>query len=241
MKKKSTPQAVWIAAIVAGLLFVAVLGYFVVVSPERGKAADLQKQIAATQKQIDDARALVAKARSAEKVKVADLFKLTTAMPDSPSEADVLLDLNSVAQDSGIEFSSIAVDPSATLSSYIVIPMRLEFVGNFYALSDFLFRLRNLVDVRRGALDASGRLFAVDQLALDEGIYKFPRIRAQITVDAFVYGTGTPDSNAPAQAAPTGSAPSTSTTTAPSTSTPSTTPPPAAAPAAAPTGTGGTQ
>jgi Pilus assembly protein, PilO len=240
MKKKSTPQSVWIAAIVGGLLLVTVLGYFVVVSPERGKAADLQKQISATQKQIDDARALVAKAKSTEKVKVADLFKLTTAMPDSPSEADVLLDLNSVAQAAGIEFSSIAVDPSAALSSYIVIPMRLEFVGNFYALSDFLFRLRNLVDVRRGALDASGRLFAVDQIALDEGVYTFPRIRAQITLDAFVYGLGTPGSNAPAQSSASTSAPATTAPSA-STTTPSTTPPPAAAPAAASTGTGGTQ
>lgn len=237
MKKKKTPQSVWIAAIVAALLLVALLGFFLVVSPERGKAADLQKQIADTQKQIDDAHALVAKAKNAQKVKVADLFKLTTAMPDSPDEADVLLDLNSVAQAAGIEFSSLAVDPSATLSSYIVIPMRVEFVGNFYALSDFLFRLRNLVDVRRGALDASGRLFAIDQLALDEGFYKFPRIRAQITIDAFVYGSGSADTNAPVQS----SAPATTTAPTTTTTTPATTTPPAAAPAAASTATGGSQ
>ena len=236
-QKKKTPQAVWIAAVVVALLFVAILGFFLVVSPARGKAANLQKQIADTQKQIDDARALVVKAKNAQKVKVADLFKLTTAMPDSPDEADVLLDLNSVAQAAGIEFSSLAVDPSATLSSYIVIPMRVEFIGNFYALSDFLFRLRNLVDVRRAALDAYGRLFAIDQLSLDEGIYKFPRIRAQITIDAFVYGSGSADTNAPAQS----SAPAT--TTAPTTTTPAaaTPPPPAAAPAAPSTATGGSQ
>lgn len=234
--KKKTPQSVWIAAVVAGLLVVAVLGYFVVVSPERGKAADLQKQIAATQKQIDDAHALVAKAKNAQKVKVADLFKLTTAMPDNPDEADVLLDLNSVAQAAGIEFTSVAVDPSSTLSSYVVIPMRVEFDGNFYALSDFLFRLRNLVDVRRGALDASGRLFAIDQLGLNEGVFTFPKIQAQITIDAFVYGTGTADTNAPAQS--TAPATPTTTTTTPSTATP---PPPAAAPAAPSSATGGTQ
>jgi hypothetical protein len=232
-QRKKTPQSVWIAAVVAGLLLVAVAGYFVVVSPQRGKAADLKKQIASTQKDIDDARALVAKAKNAQKVKIADVFRLTKAMPDNPDEAGVLLDLNQIAKDSGIDFSSIAVEPSAPLPSYQVIPLRLEFVGNFYALSDFLFRLRNLVDVRRGALDARGRLFAVDQVSLDEGIYKFPRIRAQIKIDAFVYGWGAPGTAAPAQAA----APAAGTTT--TTTTTTTTPPAASPPAAAAPATGG--
>jgi hypothetical protein len=227
-QRKKTSQGVWIAAVVAGLLFVAVLGFFLVVSPQRGKAADLKQQIDATQKQIDDARALVEKAKNAQKVKVADIFRLTKAMPDNPDEAGVLLDLNHIAKATAIDFNSIAVDPSTTLTGYQVIPLRLEFVGNFYALSDFLFRLRNLVDVRRGALDARGRLFAVDQLALDEGIYKFPRIRAQIKVDAFVYGSGTPGATAPAQS--TGTTPPSTTT--PTTTTPAASPPATAAPAA---------
>jgi hypothetical protein len=141
-------------------------------------------------------------------------------MPDNPDEAGVLLDLNHIAKGTGIAFNSISVDPSTALSGYQVIPLQLEFVGNFYALSDFLFRLRNLVDVRRGALDARGRLFAVDELALDEGVYKFPQIRAQIKINAFVYGVGAPSSNAPAQS----SAPATATGT-----TPTTTPPPVTA------------
>jgi hypothetical protein len=244
-KQKKTPQSVWVAAIVAGLLLVAVLGFFVVVSPERGKAASIQKQIADTQKQIDDARALVAKAKNAQKVKIADLFKLTTAMPDNPDEADVLLDLNSVAQAAGVDFQSITVTASSTLSTYQVIPLTVEFEGNFYSLSDFLFRLRNLVDVRRGALDARGRLFAIDQITLDEGSNHFPQIQAEIKIDAFVYGTGTAGSNAPAQSstAAAGTTPTPSSTT-PSTTTPSsgTSPPPAAGPAAsASTATGGAQ
>jgi hypothetical protein len=60
-----------------------------------------------------------------------------------------------------------------------------------------------LVDVRRGALDATGRLFAIDNIALDEGAHLFPRIRAQIKIDAFVYGTGSPAAVAPTQSAAT--------------------------------------
>lgn len=220
--KKKTPQSVWIAAVVAGLLLMTVLGFFLVVSPQRGKASDLKDQMADVQQQIDDAHALVAKAKNAQKVKVADLFKLTKAMPDNPDEAGVLLDINDVARVSGVEFNSINVDASVTLTTYQVIPLRLEFDGNYYALTDFLFRLRNLVDVHRGALDASGRLFAVDNLALDESTRQFPRIRAQIKIDAFVYGTGSPADVAPAQSstaatAPAATAPATTTPAAPST------------------------
>jgi hypothetical protein len=117
----------------------------------------------------------------------------------------------------------LEVDPSTTLTNYQVIPLRLEFHGNFYAIADFLFRLRNLVDVRRGALDAHGRLFAIDKLALDEGVYVFPEIRAEITVVAFVYGAGVPATAAPPQsssaASPTGTTTTTTaTTTAPASS-----------------------
>ena len=33
--------------------------------------------------------------------------------------------------------------------------------GDFYSLTDLLYRLRSLVTVRDGALDVSGRLFSV--------------------------------------------------------------------------------
>lgn len=241
MSKKKTPQSVWIAAVVAGLLLVAVLGFFVVISPQRGKAADLKRQIDETQKQIDDAHALVAKAKSGQKVKVADLFKLTKAMPDSADEAGVLLDLNHVAKVAGIDFDSITVQPSVTLPTYQVIPLQLQFDGNYYSLSDFLFRLRNLVDVRRGALDASGRLFAVDNLSLDESTHQFPRIRAQIKIDAFVYGTGSPSAVAPPQSSAAASTSASSATTPATTTSSTTTTPSSGSTASGPTAAGATQ
>jgi hypothetical protein len=231
--KKKTPDSVWIAAIVGVLLLMTVAGYFLVVSPQRGHASDLGNEIDEKQQQITEARALVAKAKNAQKVKVADVFKLTKAMPDSPDEAGVLLDLNTVAERSGIKFESLNVDASTTVSSYQVIPLRVAFRGNFYALADFLYRLRNLVDVRRGALDSRGRLFAVDKIALDEGIDEFPTIQAQITINAFVYGSGAPGAAAPAQSTPSGTAPTTTTT--PTTTTPTATTP-TTTPSSAPTG-----
>src|SRR4029079_2404683 len=133
-------------------LLVAVIGYFGLVKPQKSKAASLATEIATQDKQITDARALLAKAKNAQKVRVADLFRLTKAMPDQPDEAGIVLELTNVARQSGINFQSIAPQASTPLSGYQVIPITVIFNGNFFQLTDFLFRLRNLVDVRRGAL-----------------------------------------------------------------------------------------
>jgi hypothetical protein len=224
VRNKKLPQSAQIAITVAALLLVAALGYFAVVRPQKGTAADLSKQIAAEQKQIDDARALLAKAKDAQKVRVADLFRLTKAMPDQPDEAGIVLELTDVARQSGISFDSIAPQGSTPLSGYQVVPINVVFNGNFFQLNDFLFRLRNLVDVRRGALASDGRLFTVDGIHFDEGEAKFPQIQASLTIDAYIYGTGATVSAPPQAAAGSTTAGSTTaTTTAPTTTTTTTT------------------
>jgi hypothetical protein len=105
---------------------------------------------------------------------------------------DLLLELSQLARDTGIRFDSISPQPNALIGSYTVLPISVTFQGNFYNLADFLYRLRSLVSVHAGRLDATGRLFSVDTLTFNEGTLKFPQIQATLVVDAFVYGTGVP-------------------------------------------------
>src|SRR6478736_8371157 len=77
--------------------------------------------------------------------------------------------------------------PNALIGSYTVLPISVTFQGNFYNLADFLYRLRSLVSVHAGRLDATGRLFSVDTLTFNESELKFPQIQATLVVDAFVY------------------------------------------------------
>jgi hypothetical protein len=191
--KRRTPQPVVIALVVIGLLVFAGGGYFVLIRPQHAKAAALDKQIADTNQAIDSARALTLQAKQVAKIRLADLFRLTKAMPDQTDMADIVLELNNVAEESGITFEQIA--PSTTgvaLSGYEAIPITVEFQGNFYELADFLYRLRNLVDVRHGALAANGRLFAIDSINYAEAPApaSWPQIRAHLVIDAFVFGTG---------------------------------------------------
>ena len=248
-KKVRLSRRAQIALTVVALLLVAALGWFVLVSPTRSSATEVQAEIEAVQAQIDDRRAK-ALVPPPPAIRSAELFRLAKAIPDTADMSGVILELNRVAAETGIEFEKITPQPPVTQGAYQVLPISVIFDGNFYALSDFLFRLRNLVHVRNGKLQSVGRLFLVDTLQFDESDAKFPYIKATLTIDAFVFGTG---AGAPAGAAPAGipatapppagSAPTTTTTpttttpagTTPTTTTPTTTAPttpPAPAPAA---------
>ena len=123
---------------------------------------------------------------------------------------DLLLELSQLARDTGIRFDSISPQPNALIGSYTVLPISVTFQGNFYNLADFLYRLRSLVSVHAGRLDATGRLFSVDTLTFNESTLKFPQIQATLVIDAFVYGTGVP----PTATIPTTTTSTTTTTTA---------------------------
>jgi Pilus assembly protein, PilO len=235
--KTRLSQPVLIALIVFGFLVFAGGGYFTLIRPQHAKAAELDQQIADTNSAIDAARALTLEAKKGAQIRVADLYRLTKAMPDQVDMAGILLQLNQVADDSGITFDLINPSTTATpISGYLAIPITVEFTGNFYDLSDFLYRLRNLVDVRRGSLDATGRLFSIDQIDFAEAPPPpgFPQIKAHLVIDAFVFGTGT----APTVAPPAGTTGATGATgaTPPATETPAPAAPAASA-SAAPAGT----
>lgn len=244
MSKRKLPQSAQIAIAVAALLLIALIGYFALVKPQKSKAASLSTQIVQQDQQIVEARALLAKAKNAQKVRVADLFRLTKAMPDQPDEAGIVLELTNVARQSGINFESIAPGGSTQVSGYQVVPITVVFDGNFFQLTDFLFRLRTLVDVRRGALATDGRLFTVDSVQFGQGQLLFPQVKATLMVDAYIYGTGATVSAPPqtqAQTTTTGSSgtttSATTTTTTPSaTTTTSTTTTPSASATSSSTG-----
>lgn len=229
---KLTPP-VQLGIAIGAVLLVALAGWFLLVSPKKGHVAELEDQVAAaqlrlTQAQIDSHR------EPAPPVETGDLFRLAKAIPDDTDMSGILLELNRVASETGIDFESISPGGAATVGTYQVVPVTLIFEGNFYSLSDFLFRLRNLVSVRNGVLDANGRLFNVDSVAFGESQDRFPSIRATLQVNAFVYGTGTPATQAPPAATPAAAAPGTTTpaATTPAATTPATTPTTPAAPAA---------
>ena len=200
-----------IAVLVGGLLLVAVIGYFALIAPKRSNAASLKKQTAAVQKQIASNRS-TGFMKALPAVRSAGVFSLAKAMPKQLETPNVILQLNQLAQDSGITFDQITpnaaasspatVTTSAATDPFAVEPIQVQFSGSFYDLVTFLQRLRNLVRVDHGHLAASGRLFDVSDIALCQvpatscsstagstttGVQStFPHVQAVLTINAFV-------------------------------------------------------
>ncbi len=194
MKKKlaGLDLRIQIGLVAVGLILVGFLGHMFVVSPQNAKAVQVQKQIDDENVQIAKKRAELRAGQHPPAIQVADIFKLSRAMPDREDMPGMLLTLSDIAKGAGISFDLIEPIDSSQLvasGSYHIDRIHLEFKGDFYALSDFLYRLRNLVVVRDGNLIANGRLFNVQSVSFDASGDTFPQITAELYVDAFEYGT----------------------------------------------------
>ena len=190
--KKQIP--IW-PVIGLAVVIVAAVAYMLVIRPKRAEAGRLDEQIAEMQMKVTSARLASRPQQAASTIKVADVFEVSKAMPDTDDMPGIILDLNSVAEATGINFVSIQPSAPTPKTGYSAIGISLTFEGNYFDLTDFLFRLRNLVTVRDGRLSSSGRLFTLDSLSMKEGKNGFPTINAGLTVSAYVYGAS--DATAP--------------------------------------------
>ena len=230
---KALPPGALIGIMVGGVLVFGLAGWFLLVRPQGAKATALKAQATEVRAKIDAYHQQVAAVRAAPKIEVADVYRLAKAMPDRLDMPDMVLELSQLARDTGIRFDSISPQAVAPLGSYAVVPISVTFQGNFYNLADFLYRLRSLVSVHAGRLDATGRLFSVDTLTFNESTFKFPQIQATLVIDAFVYGSGIP-AQAPIPTTPTTTTTSTTSTATTATSTTSAAPPSGASASGAP-------
>lgn len=178
------------------ILILAGVGYMLLIRPKRAETGRLDEQITEMQMKVTAARLASRPQQSASTIKVADVFEVSKAMPDTDDMPGIILDLNSVAEATGIKFLSIQPSAPTPKAGYSAIQINLTFEGNYFDLTDFLFRLRNLVTVRDGRLSSSGRLFTLDTLSMKEGKGGFPNINAGLIVSAYVYGA--PDAAAAA-------------------------------------------
>jgi Tfp pilus assembly protein PilO len=212
---------------ICGLL-VLVLGWMVLLGPKQRQIGDLRQQTAAVRQQIADDLARAAASRTAAAapvIKTADIYKLETAMPSILDMPDLLLELDQMAKASGVTLMSIGPSPlSQGTNGYSTEKLTLQADGNFYTLTDYIYRLRNMVYVRSGALEANGRIFALDNVTItprDSGL------QAQIQLETYVYGTP------PAPAGATPAAPASTTPASTTTTSTTTTPTSSSGPSAA--------
>jgi type IV pilus assembly protein PilO len=222
--KKPLPKGAVPALIVVGGLLALFVGWKVVVSPVKKHIAAIEAETQSTQQQIADRIAqshAATTATAAPQIHVADIYRIAKAMPSITDMPDILLELDQTALASGVSLQSISPGtPAAGTAGYSTIPLSLNATGDFYQITDLLYRLRNLVAVRNGALDASGRLFSVNSVSLSPTGAR--ELNASVSLDTYVYGAVSTTGAAQAPAT-TSTTSTTSTTTSATTTTPSST------------------
>jgi hypothetical protein len=167
---------------------VGIAGVALIVLPQRNEANALDRRIAAARIQVDQADAF-AKAYHPEALDSADLFRLSKSMPADTGMPDLLLQLDRIASSAGVTIDSLVPRTAVKHGGYHSIPLDLVAKGSFYAVSDFLLRLRSSVRVRGANLDVTGRLYAIDGLSLSRPS-RSGDITANVAVSAFAFDGG---------------------------------------------------
>jgi Tfp pilus assembly protein PilO len=182
-----------VSVAVAVTLVLGAGGWLVLVGPKRSKSDELDTRIAQVESSIAERRAELQRPRANVRVRAADLYRLTKAMPDEVDVSGIMLEIGRLAGNRAIRVTSIVPAAQIAATAYAVQPVAVTLEGRFSNVSGFLGDVRRLVRVRKGTLDVRGRLFSIDDVALGQPDTpkKFPSIKATVTLDAFLF-TGQP-------------------------------------------------
>jgi hypothetical protein len=191
IKGKKLTKSTAIALIVGGDILLLVLGWFMLVSPQRSTAQTTARAAQAAEVQIEEAHQAatqkitpVVQPKQPE-IRTAYLYKLSKAMPMTTDMPNLLLELNQVVRSAGVQLSSISPAPTDPTTGNTLITLSVS--GDFYSVTDLLYRLRSFVAVRNGGLDVSGRLFSITTVGLTpSGTGR--TLNASITLNAFTFG-----------------------------------------------------
>lgn len=176
------------------VVIVAVLVWFFLLGPIRG-------DIEATKNAIEDERARLSQAqiqlaqaqatREEGKANQARLLELAKMMPETEEIPSLLLQLQDLADQSGIKF--IAISPGTVQvdqeADGRTLPLEVEFQGTFFNISDFVYRAEQMAA-------GPGRLLAVKNLDLGVGGAAelqggvSPELGVSMSLYAFLAGTG---------------------------------------------------
>ena len=105
-----------LALIIGGDVLLLVLGWVLLVSPQRSTASSIGRAALATEVQVQEAKrpapdpSTMTQPKQPE-IRTAYLYKLSKAMPMTTDMPNLLLELSQVVQGAGVQLSSISPSP----------------------------------------------------------------------------------------------------------------------------------
>jgi Tfp pilus assembly protein PilO len=220
--------------------------YFLALAPKREEIAKLDADIAAVQAEVDSARDTLAaheRARASYPRTYALLARLGKAVPADDDVRSLLVQIESAAERSGVDFQKIEVGTGASVGTtqpateagdelapapgsvpvaggaLSAMPFSFTFNGSYFELSEFLARLERFVTVTNRRIDATGRLLRLESVEIQPGAAGFPAMQAEVGAATYLVPPpeaveGAPEPSAGTPAAPSNSGGNSATTTA---------------------------
>jgi type IV pilus assembly protein PilO len=150
--------------LLAGVALVAILAvaWLFLISPLRADIADTSASITAQEERLSQAQAKLAQAqttRAEGQKNQARLMELAKMVPQSTQVPSLLVQIQDLADQSGIEFLSVSPGDPTEAAGFRIIPLSLSFTGTYFDLSDFAYRVEQLVA-------CPGRLLTVKSINL---------------------------------------------------------------------------
>jgi hypothetical protein len=217
--------------IVAVVAILAGGGYWkLALAPKRAEAAALEQQLAVQETQLAQTQALIKTyegSRDAYTKNYATVVRLGKAVPADDDTRSLLVQLDTSAKRSGIDFDTInvngggsnvsgnpgAIPGAINAGAFSAMPFTFSFDGTFSSLGNFLARLENFVALDGDQISVSGRLLRIENIALAPGDAGWPSLTAQIGASTYIVpkvaaltdagaGAGTQTTTATSSAAP---------------------------------------
>ncbi len=197
MKATSSNKLIVAMIAVVGL---AVVFWMMLLSPKRQEAAKLGDEVAQVEESLALHRSEVAQATAAKKkfpIEYQQLVVLGKAVPRDGETASLLVQLNRLADRSGVLFQTLKLSstggeaeaapaapeenasPTEVAASLLplgatvgpaglaVMPYQLTFKGTFFQMADFIEGLDALVKTKSSTVDVTGRLITIGGFKLN--------------------------------------------------------------------------
>lgn len=168
-----------------GLVVILAAYWFLLLSPLRGKIADTNSQIASEQTKLAENQARLAQmeqTRAEGKQNQGRLIELSKMVPQTPELPSLLLQIQDLATEAGIDFLTITPEQPTDLGSFLVINLTLEMEGRYFDVNDFLYRAEQMAA-------GPGRILAPKQVELSLAgtpeSTASPKLKVNITLQAF--------------------------------------------------------
>lgn len=185
------------------LVMIAAAYYMFLLKPIRAEIATTKTAISAEEAKLIEAQQELASLQDLQKKAAsnqAHLIALAKMMPASKEVPSLLIQIQDLASESGIDFMTITPGEANATLAYAAMPLNLQFSGTFFDINDFLYRVEQMVA-------SPGRLLAVSEVSLALGeeapAQTSPTLDVQMTIDAFQFvAAAIPDPPPGAGAAP---------------------------------------